>query len=65
MSDNKETNQTFMMKLSLGKGLEWFKHIAFITSYQDQYAPFESARVEVNAKAIQDPVKGAVYVQMA
>ena len=65
MSDNLDPKETFLYKLSQKAGLEWFKHIALISSYQDQYAPFDSARIQICSKATKDTVKGNVYIQMA
>ena len=45
MTDSKNVEQTALYKLSQVKGLEWFKHVILISSFQDQYAPFDSARI--------------------
>jgi len=45
MTDKKQLDQTALFELSKSKGFEWFKHIIFVSSFQDQYAPFDSARV--------------------
>lgn len=37
---------TFLYKLSLEKGLEWFKKITFLASRQDLYVPYFSARIQ-------------------
>lgn len=37
---------TFLYKLSLEKGLEWFKKLTFLASRQDLYVPYFSARVQ-------------------
>jgi hypothetical protein len=34
-----------LYELSKYQGFEWFKHIIFVSSYQDMYAPFDSARI--------------------
>ena len=45
MSDySKDQRETFLYKLSLQPGLELFRHVVFASSWQDQYAPFDSAR---------------------
>jgi Putative serine esterase (DUF676)/Protein FAM135 len=64
MTDSPDPEESFLVKLSLLPGLEWFKHIAFVSSYQDSYAPFESARVEVGQDAASD-TKGQLYLKMA
>jgi hypothetical protein len=45
MTDSKTIEQTALYRLSQVKGIEWFKHVILISSYQDQYAPFDSARL--------------------
>ncbi|CAD7970957.1 unnamed protein product [Amoebophrya sp. A120] len=38
---------SFLYQLSLHSSLELFKHVVFLSSKQDQYSPYESARCEV------------------
>lgn len=59
--------------------MNWFKNICLISSYQDHYAPFDSARIEVCKEALTDNKllfflhifnnifisKGKIYIQMA
>ena len=45
MTDHKDLEQTALFELSKSEGLGWFKHIVFVSSFQDQYAPFDSARI--------------------
>jgi len=45
MSDDSDLEKCFLYKLSEKQGLGWFKHILLISSYQDSYAPFDSARI--------------------
>ena len=45
MTDNKDLEKTVLFELSRVEGFAWFKHIIFVSSFQDQYAPFDSARV--------------------
>ena len=49
------------------QGLGWFKHIVLVSSYQDSYAPFESARIQIcnQAKANKDNTLGNIYIKMA
>lgn len=32
------------------KGLNWFDNIVLMGSYQDNYCPFESARIQISSK---------------
>ncbi len=34
--------------------MNWFKNVCLISSYQDHYAPFDSARIEVCKEALSD-----------
>jgi len=61
MSDSKTLSNTFMYKLSLMEGLEWFKNILLLSSYLDQYSPYESSRMEVGKKQESNPE----YIKMA
>ena len=51
MSDAKPSTETFLYQLSERVGLNWFKLITFVGSYQDSYAPFDSARIEISSKS--------------
>ncbi|OMJ80490.1 hypothetical protein SteCoe_19239 [Stentor coeruleus] len=51
MKDEKDIFQTYLYQLSNSNGIEFFKNVAFVSSLQDKYAPFDSTRVEVGAKA--------------
>eukprot|EP00347_Sterkiella_histriomuscorum_P005091 403357933 len=64
MSDHKDLESTTIFELSKQKGLEWFKHIILVSSFQDQYAPFDSARIQICSDAAKDISKGNVYIQM-
>jgi len=64
MTDRKELDKTALYELSKQPGFSWFKHIILVSSFQDQYAPFDSARIQICADATKDHVKGNVYIQM-
>ena len=64
MTDTNEARSSFLYKLSNLQGLEWFRNVALVGAHQDNYAPFESARVEVGAKAAGD-ARGRLYIEMA
>ena len=65
MSDAEHLQDCYIYKLSHAEGLGWFKNIAFVSSYQDTYAPFDSARIQISKKALKDPKKGGYYLKMA
>ena len=64
MTDTTDPKNSFLYRLSNLEGIEWFKNIALVGSFQDNYAPFESARIEVGHKAASDS-KGKLYNEMA
>lgn len=45
MSDAKDVEDTCLYKLSTFQGLKWFQNVVLVCSWQDQYAPFDSARI--------------------
>ena len=60
-SGNIET--CYLYKLSQERGLEWFKNVILVGSYQDMYAPFDSARVQIsNKKELLAQQNGAYYM---
>jgi len=61
MSDNKHAESTFIYKLSLVEGMEWFKHIVLVSSFLDFYSPYESSRIEIGKKHKSD----TLYIKMA
>lgn len=64
MTDHKEIEKTALFELSKSEGFAWFKHIILVSSFQDQYAPFDSARIQICSDAAKDIVKGNAYIQM-
>jgi len=65
MSDAKYPRDSMLFKLSKMEGLSSFEHIVLFSSYQDQYAPFDSARIEVSPKSQEDTKHGTTYAEMA
>ena len=67
MSDaaNYDMETCCLYKISEMKGLSWFRHIVLVSSYQDSYAPFDSARIQICDRAAQDKSKGNIYIKMA
>ena len=35
-----------------------------VSSFQDQYGPFDSARMQICREAAKDPIRGSAYIQM-
>ena len=47
MSDATNIEDTCIYKLSQTKGLDWFQNVVLVCSWQDQYVPFDSARMQI------------------
>ena len=49
MSEHKgPAEDSLLFQLSKKEGLQWFTQVALFSSHQDQYVPFQSARVQLN-----------------
>merc|ERR1711879_587352 len=46
LEDDSQPERCFLYRLAETPGLEYFQHVALVSSFQDHYAPFESARIE-------------------
>lgn len=48
--------------------MEWFKEVVLVSSYQDAYIPYDSARIQKCSSAVNDSrnnvEKGRVYCTM-
>jgi predicted alpha/beta hydrolase family esterase len=65
MTDSKNIEEAALFRLSKASGLQHFKNIVLVSSYQDQYAPFDSARIQICKKAVDDSSrKGNYYTTM-
>jgi hypothetical protein len=53
------------MQLSQLPGLDSFEHLLFVSSNQDGYVPFDSARIQICQEALSDQIRGAQYIQMS
>ena len=45
MTDATNFKDTFLFNLTQAPGLNWFQNIGLVSSFQDSYVPFESARI--------------------
>lgn len=59
-----DKRQSYLYKLSIGPGLRYFRNILLVSSSQDPYVPYHSARMEITPFAVCDPVDGNIYVEM-
>jgi hypothetical protein len=69
MDDESTVEQTFIYRLSEKPGLAWFKNLIFVSSNQDAYTPFDSARIQLCQDALNDNKSskgnGQQYIQMS
>ena len=69
MTDTSDPEDSCLFRLSQMPGLEWFKNILFCCSAQDNYAPFDSARIQICKQALDNTSKDGkianTYVKMA
>merc|ERR1719461_1463849 len=61
LMDNSDPRKTFMYKLSKKKGLEYFRKILLVSSQEDKYTPYNSARIELSPSIEKEPKWGNVY----
>lgn len=47
MADHEDPRECFLYKLNKGRGLDSFQNIIFVSCYEDQYGPLQSARAEI------------------
>ncbi|KAF7656368.1 hypothetical protein LDENG_00042130 [Lucifuga dentata] len=62
--DHSDPRQTFLYKLSKKSGLQFFKNVVLVSSLQDRYVPYHSARIEMCKTALKDKQTGPVYAEM-
>lgn len=60
MTDTSDYRDSYLFKLSSDDSISWFKFVILIGSYQDSYVPFDSARIQVCSKAIEQRSKNRV-----
>lgn len=66
LSDHKNPRHTYMYKLAKRKGLEYFKSILLVSSMEDKYTPYHSARIEIPEGVVKKDEKwGLVYEEIA
>eukprot|EP00850_Spirogloea_muscicola_P008276 SM000044S15923 [mRNA] locus=s44:45125:50474:- [translate_table: standard] len=63
-TDRADINDCYLFRLSQSKTFECFKHVLLISSPQDRYVPYHSARIEMCPAAMRDSKRGAFYATM-
>jgi hypothetical protein len=64
LHDGPNIRKSELYQLSKAIGLEWFKFVLLVSSSQDDYVPFDSARIEIGPRTIRDKLAG-IYEEMA
>ncbi|XP_031559475.1 protein FAM135A-like [Actinia tenebrosa] len=65
LHDHEDLRQTCIYRLSQSKGLEYFKNVLLVSSVQDHYVPYHSARIEMCKAASKDTSEyGTIYREM-
>lgn len=64
LAESSPITSTYLYKMSKMEGMAWFKHVALVSSYQDQYVSFDSARIEVSTR-VHKSAKANLYLEMA
>ncbi|KAG7462786.1 hypothetical protein MATL_G00188440 [Megalops atlanticus] len=62
--DQPDPRRTFLYRLSQKAGLHYFKNVVLVSSLQDRYVPYHSARIEMCKPALKDRQSGPVYTEM-
>ena len=65
LSDTSDMKESFIYRLSKSKGIEWFEHFIVVSSFQDLYVPFESARIEYGNLSSKDKKRSHFYKEMS
>lgn len=65
MSDETKIVNTCLYRLSELPGFCWFRNVVLICSTQDNYVPYDSARIQVGKQALHAEGLDGAYVKMA
>ncbi|KAF8822230.1 serine esterase (DUF676) protein, partial [Cardiosporidium cionae] len=65
LRDAVDFHDTALYKLSTSEGLSWFRWICLVSSWQDQYTPYESTRIEVSSRVLLDVKNLEKFKEMA
>jgi Putative serine esterase (DUF676)/Protein FAM135 len=65
LTDTDNMEDSYVAKLSENNSLSHFRNVFLLSSLQDKYAPFHSARIELHDAAMSDPKRGPVFRKMA
>lgn len=63
-TDQPDIRECYLYKLSQMSTFEHFQHVVLLSSPQDRYVPYHSARIEMCPAAMRDTKRGAAYATM-
>lgn len=58
LADHPSPEGCFLYRLARQSTLEYFQNVVLLSSSQDRYVPFHSARIEICAEALRDSKNG-------
>lgn len=64
LSDKSNMKETCVYKISEYEGLNWFNYVYLLSSHQDFYAPYESTRIQLSNKTLENDSKAETYRAM-
>lgn len=64
LTDRPDMRDCYLYRLSQAQCWEYFKHVLLLSSPQDKYVPYHSARIELCPAAMRDAKRGALYASM-
>jgi pimeloyl-ACP methyl ester carboxylesterase len=64
LKDTSDPYNSFIYRLSMKPGLEWFQEVILVSSPQDTYSPFDSSRVQVSMKNTSNLKYAQTFVDM-
>ena len=65
LTDKSNMKDTCVYKISEYEGLNWFNYVYLLSSHQDFYAPYESTRIQLSNKTLENDSKAETYRAMA
>lgn len=57
MTDQRVKDECCLYRLTTLPGLEWFQNVVLVCSFQDQYAPFDSTRIQICKQVLSETIQ--------
>jgi len=65
MTDERVKDECCLYRLTTLPGLEWFSNVVLVCSFQDQYAPFDSTRIQICKHGLSETIQADGTQQVA